>query len=90
VTLIDKIREAAKKARSKHTENAASQLAEEKPRRVFGYWIFSTRWNQQSSLRMVETKNSQSKRAGRKRMKRTKGRRDSRRLRMSTSSPASG
>jgi hypothetical protein len=36
VVLIDKIREAAKEARSKRTENAASQLAEETEE---GLWL---------------------------------------------------
>ncbi|MFZ2156727.1 MAG: hypothetical protein WAV72_11475 [Bradyrhizobium sp.] len=54
VALIDKIREAAKEARSKHTENAASQLAEETEE---GLWLLDVLDTLESAERIQDSEN---------------------------------
>jgi hypothetical protein len=56
VVLIDKIREAAKEARSKHTENAASQLAEETEE---GLWLLDVLDTLESAGRLEDSGDEQ-------------------------------
>lgn len=56
VALIDKIREAAKEARSKHTENAASQLAEETQE---GLWLLDILDTLESAERLQDSGDEQ-------------------------------
>lgn len=55
VTLIDKIREAAKEARSKHTESAASQLAEETEE---GLWLLDVLDKLESAERLQDNEDA--------------------------------
>ena len=55
VTLIDKIRETAKEARSKHSENAASQLAEETEE---GLWLLDVLDTLKSAERLQDSEDA--------------------------------
>jgi hypothetical protein len=55
VTLIDKIRETAKEARSKHSENAASQLAEETEE---GLWLLDVLDTLESAERIQDSEDA--------------------------------